>query len=87
MSNHPDQATIIMRKQERNNAHLALRKRFTKSIQFNPQKNSTCNYGSVENEIQARNKIVADQIKCMKSQLPVLLKQLSKIKDPRNPKK
>jgi len=87
MSNHPDQNTIIMRKQERNKAHLALRKKSTKNIQLNPQKNSTCNYGSVEDEIQARNKIVADQIKCMRTQLPVLLKQLSKIKDPRNPKK
>jgi len=87
MSNHPDQNTIIKRKQEKNKAQRALRNKSKKIKPVNPQKNSTCNYSSVEYEIQGRNKIVVDQIKCIKTQFPVLLKQLSKIKDPRNPKK
>jgi len=51
------------------------------------QKNSTCEYETAKEEITARNAIVTDQIKIIKSRLPGLLKDLSKIKDPRHPKK
>lgn len=84
---HPDQQTIIKNRQKRNKAQLELQKECPKNKPVNPQNNSTCKYESVEDEILARNKIVTDQIKCIKTQLPVLLKQLDKIKDPRNPKK
>ena len=88
MSNHPDQKTIIEKQQARNAAHACLReKQYLENISKNPQKNSTCEYESVEEEIYARNTIVTDQIRVIKSQLPGLLKYLSKIKDPRNPKK
>ena len=88
MGNHPDQKTITRKQQERNKAHACLReKQSLNNISENAQKNSTCDYETVEEETFARNAIVTDQIKIIKTQLPGLLKHLSKIKDPRNPKK
>jgi hypothetical protein len=52
MSNHPDQKTIIEKQQERNAAHACLReKQHLENISKNQQKNSTCDYESVEEEI------------------------------------
>jgi len=51
------------------------------------KKNRTCEYKTVEEELSARNEIATHQIKIIKSQLPGLLKKLSKIKYPRNPRK
>lgn len=89
MSSHPDQKTIAGNKRTRNNAHTALReKQSLQSLKnISEQKNSTCQYKSVEEEIKARNTIATDQIRIIKSQFPGLLKQLSRIKDPRNPNK
>jgi len=91
MNNHPDQYTINQMKKGRNIAQSTLHKKQSpEGLYSTPkivQKNSTCEYETVEEEITARNTIVTDQIKIMKSQLPGLLKQLSKIKDLRNPKK
>ncbi len=88
MGNHPDQKTIKAKQKARNAAHACLReKQPLKNTSKNPQKNSTCDYETVEEEIYARNIIATDQIKIIKSQFPGLLKTLSKIKDPRNPKK
>lgn len=49
--------------------------------------NHTCPYKTPEQEGSARLDAVTEQIKVYRTQLPVLLKRLSKIKDPRNPKK
>jgi len=91
MSKHPDQKTINQMRIAKNKAQLVLRKKqSSENLKSTPKvtlKNSTCGYKSVEEEIRARNTIVTDQIKIIKSQLPGLLKHLSKIKDIRNPKK
>jgi hypothetical protein len=49
--------------------------------------NCKCRFENVDEEKYVRNQAVAEQIKIFRSKLPVLLKRLSKIKDPRNPKK
>jgi hypothetical protein len=49
--------------------------------------NHKCEYENVEQERLIRNDAVAEKIRIFRSKLPVLLRQLSKIKDPRNPKK
>lgn len=49
--------------------------------------NHKCAYKSVEEERYARNEAVAEQVRIFRAKLPVLLKRLSKIEDPRNPKK
>lgn len=91
MNNHPDQQTINHMKEKRNKAQAILhRKKHQGELASTPkiaQKNSTCEYKTVEEEFSARNEIATNQIKIIKSQLPGLLKQLSKIKDPRNPRK
>jgi len=91
MNKHPDQNTIDQIKKAKNNAQAVLREKqlseSLKPVTKIAQKNSTCKYETAEEEIAARNAIVTDQIKIIKSRLPGLLKHLSKIKDPRNPKK
>ena len=49
--------------------------------------NRKCGYRSVEEEQEARETAATEQMRVFKSQLPMVLKRLSKIKDPRNPKK
>jgi hypothetical protein len=49
--------------------------------------NHKCEYKSVEEEKWVRNEAVSDKIRIFRDKLPVLLKRLSKIEDPRNPKK
>ncbi len=85
MSRHPDQEIINLMKKDKNRAQAAVREK--QSSPKISQGNSTCEYETVKEEFAARNAIVTDQIKIIKSRLPDLLKQLSKIKDPRNPKK
>ena len=91
MNKHPDQQTINQMKKDRNKAQATLREKQSQeklhSTQKAAQKNSTCEYETVEEEFSARNAIVTDQIRIIKSPLPGLLKKLSKIKDPRNPRK
>jgi len=89
--NHPDQNTIIRNKKERDKAHAVLREQQC-SEQFanmsKPrQQNSTCKYKTCEEESDARNEAVIHHMGSIKRMLPGLLKKLSKIKDPRNPKK
>jgi DDE family transposase len=91
MNNHPDQQAIDQMKKGKNLAQAALQEKQSQEklggTPKNAQKNSTCGYKTVEEEFLARNEIATNQIKIIRSQLPGLLKQLSKIKDPRNPKK
>ena len=49
--------------------------------------NHKCQYGSVEEETDERIDAATEQIRIMRQLLPILLKRLSKIPDPRNPKK
>lgn len=49
--------------------------------------NSTSKYETIAEEIEARFESVVEEAKVFKANLPVLLKKLSKIPDPRNPKK
>ena len=49
--------------------------------------NRKCEYKSVEQERCVRNEAVAEKIRIFRAKLPVLLSRLSKIEDPRNPKK
>ena len=49
--------------------------------------NHKCDCKNVEEETLLRNEAIAEQVKIFRSKLPVLLNQLSKIEDPRNPKK
>ena len=49
--------------------------------------NSTCKYKTVEEEGLARMGITVEHVRIYRNQLPVLLKRLAKIPDPRNPQK
>ena len=48
--------------------------------------NGTSEWTSVEEEKQARQEAVEEQLRVYRSVLPVLLKRLNQIPDPRNPK-
>lgn len=49
--------------------------------------NRKCAYKSVREEQQARQSATTEQVRVFRAKLPVLLRRLNKIKDPRNPKK
>lgn len=49
--------------------------------------NCKCRFESIEQEGRIRNETVAEHLSIFRSKLPVLLKRLAKIHDPRNPKK
>ena len=49
--------------------------------------NRKCRYKTMKEEQEARQATTTEQIGVFRAQLPVLLKLLSKIDDPRNPKK
>jgi len=49
--------------------------------------NRKCAYNTVEQEQKARQDATTEQIRVFRATLPVLLKRLSRIDDPRNPKK
>lgn len=49
--------------------------------------NRTCSLETCIDEQQERQEAVTEQVRVFRQQLPVLLRRLAKIKDPRNPKK
>ena len=49
--------------------------------------NCKSEYKTVEEEIEARHEAVTEEARVLKANLPVLLKRLSRMHDPRNPKK
>ncbi|MHC1728914.1 MAG: transposase family protein [Syntrophobacteraceae bacterium] len=49
--------------------------------------NHKCEYKDEDEERRVRNEVCWDQLKVFRAKLPILLRQLSKIPDPRNPKK
>lgn len=49
--------------------------------------NCKSRFETVDEEGRVRNEVVAEKMKLFRSKLPILLKRIAKIKDPRNPKK
>lgn len=90
-SRRPNREKIKAERKERKRAQKGLREEL-KGKGFNLSSHATtsnhkCEFGSVEEEGAARNEAVLEQLKVFRSNLPVLLRRLSKIPDPRNPKK
>jgi hypothetical protein len=90
-SRRPNREEIKAERKERKRAQLALRedlrRRGLKVSSHATISNRTCQYEDVEEEREARNEAVWEQLKVFRAKLPVLLSRLSKIPDPRNPKK
>mgnify|MGYP001765763226 CR=1 FL=1 len=90
-SRRPNREQIKAERKERKRAQKALSEEL-KGNGFNTLSHSTisnhkCAFRSVEEEGAARNEAVLEQLKVFRAKLPVLLGRLSKIPDPRNPKK
>jgi len=86
-----NQEQLKAQKKERKRVQKRLREELIDKG-FTPRSHATisnhkCEYNSVEEERTARNDALADQIQLFRSRLPLLLYRLSKIEDPRNPKK
>jgi hypothetical protein len=90
-SHRPNRETIKAERKERKQAQKALREELKgKGITISSRStisNHKCEFKSVEEEGAARNEAVLEQLKVLRGKLPVLLKRLSNIPDPRNPKK
>jgi hypothetical protein len=82
---------IERRKKEKREAEKQLREQQRAEGLDPPSRTTTSNrkseYETVAEETEARTQAVTEQVRIFQSQLPVLLKQLNTIKDPRNPKK
>jgi hypothetical protein len=94
MSKHscrPNRETIKAQRKARKKAQRELRQRQrAEGFQVPPtssQPNTTSSYKDVEEERTARTEAVVEQVKVFRALLPILLKRLSRIEDPRNPKK
>jgi hypothetical protein len=90
-SRRPGREEIKEGRKQRKKAQRELRQR-QKAEGFNlppssSQPNRTSSYQDVEEERAARTDAVSEQVKVFRAMLPILLKRLSKIADPRNPKK
>lgn len=91
VSRRPNREKIKAESKERKRAQKALREEL-KAKGFNLSSQSTvsnhkCAFGSEEEEGAVRNEAVFEQLKVFRAKLPVLLRRLSKIPDPRHPKK
>ncbi len=87
----PNREAIKAQRKENQKAKKELRQRL-KAQGFDVSSghsvsNCKSKYKTVEEEMQARNEAVVEKVRVFKTNLPVLLKRLSKIPDPRNPKK
>ena len=85
-SRRPKREEIKAQRKERKRAQKALREEL-KGKGFNISSHSTisnhkCEFGSVEEEGEARNEAVLEQLKVFRGKLPVLLRRLSKVPDP-----
>ena len=91
ISRRPNREEIKKTRKEAKKAQKALRNALEsegmKPFAHSAISNCKCRYENVEEETAARTEIVTDQVRIFQSQLPLLLKRLSKIPDPRNPKK
>lgn len=90
-SRRPGREAIKEQRKARKQAQRELRQRQQAEgflLQLCPsQPNRTSAYKDVEEERAARTDAVGEQVKVFRAMLPILLKRLSKITDPRNPKK
>jgi hypothetical protein len=90
-SRRPGREAIKEQKKARKKAQRELRQRQQEQELSAPEKpnqsNRTCPYQTPEEEQAARVDAVSQQVKVYRAMLPVLLKRLSKISDPRNPRK
>jgi len=90
-SRRPGREAIKQLRKERKKAQRALRQRQQEEGLNGPVQpslsNRTCPYQNEAEERVARVDAVSQQVKVYRSMLPVLLKRLSTIKDPRNPRK
>jgi hypothetical protein len=90
-SRRPHREVIKEQERQRKKAQRALRKHQAASGLTPPASttisNRTCEQKTEEEEKSARLDAVSQQIKAYRAVLPVLLKRLSKINDPRDPKK
>jgi hypothetical protein len=90
-SRRPNREEIKKQRQARKQAQRELRQRQQAEgfqVPSSPsQPNKTSSLKDVEEERQDRSTAVGEQVKVFRAMLPILLKRLSKIDDPRNPKK
>jgi len=90
-SRRPGREAIKEQRKQRKKAQRELRQRQQAEGFILPssssQPNRTSSYKDVEEERAARTDAVREQVKVFRAMLPVLLNRLSKITDPRNPKK
>src|SRR5208282_3760559 len=90
-SSRPGREEIKAQRKETKRAQKNLREE-QKNEGLAPRSHSTISnrkseLESVEDEQKARNEALSEQVRIIRSKLPVLLKRLSTIEDPRNPKK
>jgi hypothetical protein len=87
----PNGEEIKRLRKERRQAHISLRRRqHAEGLVGQPKPsiaNRVCEHKSVAEEKGARLEAVTEQMRVFRAQLPVVLKRLEKIPDPRNPKK
>lgn len=91
LSRRPGREAIKEQRRERKKAQRELRRRQQEDGLSGPAvpslSNRKCPYQNEEEERAARLDAVGQQVKVYRSMLPVLLKRLRKIPDPRNPRK
>jgi hypothetical protein len=91
LSRRPGREQIKARRKEikkkQGRLREALNGKGVKSSSHATISNHKSEYNSVEEERRARNDAVFENVMIFRTKLPVLLNRLSKIKDPRNPKK
>jgi len=87
----PNSEDIKRQRKEKKKAEKALRERQRAEGLQAPVRasmpNCKCVYRSVEEEQEARQDATIEQVRVFRSKLPILLKRLSRIDDPRNSKK
>lgn len=91
VSHRPKREEIKKQRKEKKRAERELRTKQKAEGLKMPFKaaisNRTCRYKTVEEEQKARQYATTEQIRVFRATLPVLLKRLSSIDDPRNPRK
>lgn len=90
-SRRPGREEIKKQRKEHKKSQMELRRiQSAKGLIAPPSatiSNCKCKYKDIEEEKNARLDAVSQQVKVYRAMFPVLLARLSKIKDPRNPKK
>jgi hypothetical protein len=90
-SRRPTREEVKAKRKEKRKAEKELRKK-QQAEGLKPKvcvsiPNSKCQYENVQEEYDARMYAATEQFRLLRAKLPVLLKRLSRIDDPRNPKK